>query len=385
MKRLALFCDGTWNDMEGENLTNVALLSTAAKTEAGGVPQVSQYFPGVGVEKNRNTGGIWGEGLDEKIREAYAWLCQNYEVGDDVFIFGFSRGAYTARSLVGLMRTCGIVAVEHGDLSREAMRVYRKRSGTADDRAAADFRKAYACACVDPDLITLRRTDEEAEQRRMLRVRYLGVWDTVGALGVPERVPLSKHINKKYRFHDLDLSRHVEFARHALAIDETRRAFEPTPWTEASIQRINALHRAIRVEQDWFPGDHGSVGGGGTFRQLSDAALLWIAEGAETAGLELLRDEAGQLMRRRPDGSIGPAAPHVDPVHGPLKNSEKDNWIMKLRGLGPRAPGPAVPADVSHAALKRIRHAPDYVSGLDRDTGWRRKTLGAVLKVLRKF
>ncbi|MBX9745409.1 MAG: DUF2235 domain-containing protein, partial [Hyphomonadaceae bacterium] len=221
MKRIALFCDGTWNDDRDPNPTNVYLLSQsiAAHDDAGNEQRV-EYFSGVGTEDGTAVrGGAWGVGLDRIVKQVYAKLCELYDVGDQIYVFGFSRGAYTARSVCGLMRTAGIVGREHLDKIDEAMRIYRRRDPRrADHDHAQTFRAQYAVASVDPDLLNVRRSDAPDAPSRMLRIQYLGVWDTVGALGVPERIPLSAVFNRRHRFHDCDLSRSVEWARHALAI-----------------------------------------------------------------------------------------------------------------------------------------------------------------------
>ncbi|MGE0830890.1 MAG: DUF2235 domain-containing protein, partial [Hyphomonadaceae bacterium] len=143
-----------------------------------------------------------------------------------------------------------------------------------------------------------------------LRIRFVGVWDTVGALGIPGN--LSFLSRKKYEFHDTALSRAVQYARHAVAIDERRNSFKPTLWSNlAEINRASlAAGHAPRVRQAWFPGDHGCVGGGGVSRALSNCALLWVLEGAEEAGLKLSRE---------PGSVVSACLADVDPIHGPLQ------------------------------------------------------------------
>lgn len=371
-KRIALFCDGTWNDAADPNPTNVYLLSQSVAE----IPdqQISRYFQGVGTDGNRISGGAWGRGLDLIVLDVYRWLCENYEIGDQIYIFGFSRGAYTARSVVGMLRTAGVLKREHINRADEAMQIYRRREGgRADNVRATAFRAQYAACSVDPNLLIVRPQDARGREERMLRVRYLGVWDTVGALGVPERIPFASIINRQHRFHDCELSSCVEYARHALAIDETRNAFEPSPWTEESINRINNIHREIRVEQDWFPGDHGSVGGGGEIRHLSNAALLWVKEGAERAGL-VFDDRNGHLAN---------AAANTDPVNGELSNSRRSNWMMNLRGQGPRTQGrPARLSDVSEGALRRMRENAGYLGDSSQRTQWRRTTLTGIMRAV---
>ncbi len=377
MKRIALFCDGTWSELDGKRPpTNVELLYESVAPSDGDVTQIAEYLNGVGAEKNKITGGIWGKGLDEKILEAYIRLCKHYEIGDEVYVFGFSRGAYTARSLVGMLRKCGILRREeieqHAD---EAIRLYRNRSaGGPDSSAAQAFRNAYSLCFADNSLVDLPDSMARPEDlARMLRVRYLGIWDTVGALGIPETIPFSAWINKKHRFHDLALSRTVQWARHAMAIDETRNSFEPSPWSQESLIAINSMHREYRVEQDWFPGDHASVGGGNEERRLADGALLWVAEGAERAGLKL-NDQQGHLARARAN---------YDPVNAPLRNRSGGEWMTNLRGQAPRTQAkPQRLIDISEGAVRRMREDPAYVAGGSQEVRWRRATLANIVRVL---
>lgn len=374
MKRIALFCDGTWNDAADPNPTNVYLLSQSVAPSDGATAQIAEYFQGVGTDGNRISGGAWGRGLDQIVLQVYRKLCEHYEVGDQIFIFGFSRGAYTARSVCGMLRSAGVLRREHIGRAEEAMQIYRRRDGGGVDNVRATaFRAQYAASSVDPNMLIARPGDVRGQPERMLRIRYLGVWDTVGALGVPERIPFSSLINRRHRFHDCDLSTCVEYARHALAIDETRTAFEPSPWSQESINEINNIHREIRVEQDWFPGDHGSVGGGGEIRALSSGAMLWIAEGAERAGL-VFDDHSGHIARARTE---------YDPIGGELSNSRRSNWMMNLRGQGPRTNGaPMRTCDVSEGTIRRIRESPTYLGDSSERTQWRRRTLTRLLRVL---
>jgi uncharacterized protein (DUF2235 family) len=426
MKNIAVFCDGTWNTPESK--TNVFRLYKATRTRDAGqceyvlgpgdVAQVSNYFWGVGTDEENDIGwwdkmtfGAFGKGLDGILYRAYKWVCQVYEPGDRIFVFGFSRGAYTARSLIGLMRTCGIIDADkestaNDALIDQAMDLYRKRDKQdgADFKRAVEFRSANACAWVDDKLTgwTKEKLGRELNPRGMLRFRYLGIWDTVGALGIPEKIPLSKHVNTKYRFHDCALSSTVEFARHAVAIDEYRHAFEPTLWTRDSMAAINNLHRNNRdepwprVEQDWFPGDHGSVGGGGDIDDLCDAALVWVAEGARNAGL-LLDWREGQTLSRLATRTAT-YDPLQGPVKGPIRNvSGEPAWYKKLafelRGLGGRtnldennACTLRHPADLSDGALARIRDNKEYLdpsvgnAEARRQVGYRKRTLAAVLR-----
>lgn len=244
MKRLILTCDGTWNraDQESNGVpcpSNVVKLAyRIAKRDAQGVSQVVSYDQGVGTGNflDRLTGGAFGQGLDDNILDGYRFLIGNYEPGDEVFVFGFSRGAFTARSLCGMLRKCGVLKRSAIGRYREAVNLYRSGLVRPDDRGPLEFRKAFSVC--------------GAEE---LPITFLGVWDTVGALGIPV-AGLRRLTADKYLFHDTELSGTVKNAAHALAIDEYRGAFQPTLWRWKPKE-------GQRVTQTWFAGAHSDVGG----------------------------------------------------------------------------------------------------------------------------
>ena len=311
MKRIAIFCDGTWNRADAPHATNVVKLSQAMSfVDDKGVFQQMSYIQGVGTGRgtgkfaklvDRFGGSAFGWGLTQNIEEAYRGLAFSYQPGDEIYIFGFSRGAYTARSLAGLIRSSGIPPRTRIDKIPAAIARYRSGAdGThPNDPASFEFRRD-----MNADVVT---SAEEAAWRRekgltegvMLNIAYVGVWDTVGALGVPGHLGmLAKVFNQKYRFHDAALSRSVRAARHAVAIDERRRTFPPTLWDNLDTLNGETTGNERPYRQLWFPGNHGSVGGGGDIVGLSDDALVWIAEGAQGMGLkfeqELLDWHRGQ-------------------------------------------------------------------------------------------
>lgn len=267
MKRLVLSFDGTWNtpnDDGGEDNaeTNVCRLHKAVlPQDAGGVPQKAWYDNGVGTEwYNRLAGGITGVGLSSNIRQGYQYLAENYEDGDEIFLFGFSRGAYTARSLVGLIRNCGILKEPDDKLTQEAYQIYRTRDDGADSEHARAFRREFA-------------------RPGTIEIKFLGAWDTVGALGLPLQ-SFSFFSRPFYEFHDTKLSSIVKNAFQALAIDEHRREYEATLWDPS--ERPNQ-----RLEQAWFPGAHSNIGGGYSNDVLADVALAWMMERVEDCDLAL--------------------------------------------------------------------------------------------------
>ncbi|NIH80082.1 DUF2235 domain-containing protein [Amycolatopsis viridis] len=280
-KRLVICCDGTWNTPDQPAPTNVSRLALGvAPVDAAGREQRVYYHPGVGTRPGeRLWGGAFGFGLSRAVRDAYRFLVRTYRPGDELFLVGFSRGAYTARSLAGLLRNCGILRREHEDRIGEAYTLYRARGSATHPRSAAAelFRRSYS---------------------RETRIRFLGVWDTVGALGIPlSGLRLVNLVNRRWQFHDTELSSSVDAAFQALAIDERRPPFRPALWHP----RPGASGRL--VEQVWFSGVHSDVGGGYPDRALADISLQWMVERARAHGLVF---EPGAFAGADPD-PLGPA------------------------------------------------------------------------------
>jgi uncharacterized protein (DUF2235 family) len=259
MKRIVLCADGTWNSPESDALTHVMRLAQGlAATDAAGNKQVVFYDWGVGSDGDRVKGGLTGAGIDKNIMDCYRFLVHNYESGDALYIFGFSRGAYTARSLGGFIRNCGVLKRDCAARIPEAFELYRRRAKSSgpDAPAAKAFRSQYALA---------DRTE----------IEFVGVWDTVGALGIP--APFIGTLGEaRYLFHDAEPSSIVRHARHAVAIDENRQDFEPTLWTAKP---------GIDLKQVWFAGAHSDVGGGYRDRALGDCSALWMVREAQACGL----------------------------------------------------------------------------------------------------
>lgn len=298
MAVIAIFCDGTWSDRDSNDPTHVARLASAcAQTEN----QRVLYFAGVGAGTgmvsdlgrwlSKMGGGLFGWGLNRNIKTAYLELCRLYQPGDKIMIFGFSRGAYTARSLVGLIRKSGILASPTRQNLSRAFRLYRSRGASkAPDspRVWAQRRQLspdYATSAAD----VICRDDHSY----LVRIAYVGVWDTVGALGIPKSIlgRVGAMWNARYAFHDTSLSGLVEQARHAVALDERRVLFEPSLWdnldTGALGPGLNQGNRgaARYYQQKWFVGSHAVVGGSSGPQDLAFAPLLWVWRGASENGL----------------------------------------------------------------------------------------------------
>jgi uncharacterized protein (DUF2235 family) len=272
MKRIAIFCDGTWNTPDKQEngkhcQTNVVKMANALSPKSNdGIVQILYYDTGIGSEGDlmkRVFDGATGTGISENILQAYCFIINNYEPGDELFFFGFSRGAFTVRSLSGLIRNSGILKIENLNLVQRAYGIYHSRLPEHQPREieATLFRKTFAV--------------EETTQ-----IKFVGVWDTVGALGNP--LFLNGILSKRNQFHDTELSSRIINAFHALAIDEKRKNFEATLWHQQPDSKDQVL------EQVWFPGVHSDIGGGypETENGLSDIALQWMFERAESCNLK---------------------------------------------------------------------------------------------------
>lgn len=261
MARLIVCFDGTWNTPDkGDNPTNVVKILRAIRNRGGETPQVTFYDKGVGTggALDRIVGGAAGEGLTINMIDGYRFLANNYVENDEIYIFGFSRGAYTARSLVGFIGLAGLFSSLHlgGDLER-AIEIYRNTSLSSNEK-----RKRIA--------------NLEVARSENVRIRCIGVWDTVGSLGIPGDLG-RRLVAKRYYFHDVQLTDQVDVALHAVSIDEKRSAFAPTLWVGRSggaSSNAPASHKI--VEQVWFPGVHSNVGGSYDDAGLSDVALDWM-------------------------------------------------------------------------------------------------------------
>jgi uncharacterized protein (DUF2235 family) len=391
MKRIAVLCDGTWKDPDDVDhgfsaVTNIVKIARALSPKGkDGAPQIAIYDAGVGTGTNptqldlttrpelswlrgslsgfqqklqkwqgamdRVLGGALGVGLSHNIEDTYLRLVEEWDPGDELFLFGFSRGAYTVRSLAGLIYNCGILRKDQGDRFGEAFRIYKSEASkdAPGGSNAEDFLARYS--------------------RRVERIRFIGVFDTVGSLGVPDVVFRKSHlpdsqrqeIERFYSFHDVTLSPIIENAFHALAIDERRDPFKPTLW-----QLPAGDAKPSRLRQVWFTGVHSDVGGGYAdprlrvaagdaasalklqFQRirsalsatdstsaaippygLSDITLNWMATRARECGLDLNFAGAGLAIEPRPLARLNDSyrIPYkaVPPYSRPLFAMERTN------------------------------------------------------------
>jgi len=261
LRNLILAFDGTWdlpdNDLtDGDQNTHVARLVRELKNVDSPIEQTVFYQAGVGTHPfDQIRGGLFGWGLSDKIFSGYRWLVDYFQKGDRIYLVGYSRGAFAARSLSGLLDRVGLLSQQHSERIEEAYALYRR----GDSRLQNAFSQRYS---------------------RRVSIEAVAVWDTVGSLGIP--LKSFQGLNHRlWSFHDTRLAKSVKSGFHAIAIDEHRPDFKPTLW---SPQRGYDQ----QYEQRWFAGSHADVGGGNGLTPLSELSYRWICERLSHKGLTLV-------------------------------------------------------------------------------------------------
>lgn len=332
-KRIAFCADGTW-DNSGKN-TNVYQIFKAMRTTAEQVPYYDDGVGANGLPLEKFTGGAFGTGLFQKIKDGYTKIAQVYEQGDEVFLFGFSRGAYTARCLAGMIAICGLPTANFtNEVVETAFQAYRNK----DQRATLLAQLNKTCNLFNAKL------------------SMVGVWDTVGSLGIPAIFggvsPLV------YGFLDTSLHPNVLHAYHALAIDERRAEFPATLWTTAAPGQT--------LEQVWFSGVHSDIGGSypddpdGT--ALSDLTLGWMMDKAAALGMEFDPAVAANF-----------ALP-MDPKHA--LDAKHESW--NLLWAFPKKRSIDAESTISNSVFVRSEHDSSYrpenltFAGADPDPGYQK-------------
>jgi len=272
-KNILIFSDGTCNDTDQGYPTNVHKLYRMVVRRSS--KQIAFYDPGVGTNVNRISGAAFGVGLSKNIREGYDFVVDYYQPGDSIYLFGFSRGAYTARSLAGMIHKSGILKRQHRNQVDEAFKVYKERNNADEVR---QFLQNYCWSAAD-------------NAGKPPGVYFVGVWDTVSALGFPFAPirSLNPFSRRWHGFHDAKLHEDVSFGYQALSIDDQRKVFHPEIWDSSEVE-------GQVVEQVWFAGVHSNVGGGYRRSGLSDVTLQWMLNKAVDAGLVLWKDHDRRVL-----------------------------------------------------------------------------------------
>jgi len=269
-KKIILLSDGTGNSAGSRNRTNVWRLYDTLDVHRD--DQIAFYDDGVGSQEFvlfKILGGAFGYGLKSNVRELYKTLCRSYEKGDKIYLFGFSRGAFTVRVLAGMIAYCGLETGESDDKNLD--KIARKNYNA--------FRSQFHQTPFSWLYRKIRGLSEQSEANEHPDIQFIGVWDTVDAYGLPidELSVLWDKIIFPIRFPDRNLSQKIKHACHAVSVDDERLTFHPLLWDEAG-------ERKDRIEQVWFPGVHADIGGGYPQDNLSMVSLDWMISRIEHSG-----------------------------------------------------------------------------------------------------
>ena len=335
-KNIVVFSDGTGQEGGKGYNTNVYKLFNMVEDRTN--MQISFYDRGLGTGWQKITGNIGGMGISKNIRECYEFIFENYQAGDNIFLFGFSRGATTVRSLSAFIHMFGILPKSRPELIKQAYKIYKESDETKRNNLARDFVSRH--------------------HNQWCKIKFLGVWDTVDALGVPFKkldffvdwIPLFRH-----KYHNLKLSESVEHARQALAIDDERLTFHPKIW-DKDLEDYQAM------KQVWFAGMHTDVGGGYKEQELSDIPLTWMVMEAKECGLRIYPKNKINIIQNC-DGTM----------HDSRKGFPKSLFRKKIRSWNSDTHGkPVVHVSVKLRKLnKQNEVSPAYapwILNLDYDT-----------------
>ncbi|KAI9810072.1 MAG: hypothetical protein M1827_006683 [Pycnora praestabilis] len=288
---MIIACDGTWMDsdngyVKGSILTgsvngklqvpsNVTRICRAINPESNdGTPQIVYYQAGVGTGPSawdKLIGGGTGMGLSENIREAYAFLAANYNPGDEIFLIGFSRGAFTARSIAGLIGSIGLLTRNGMEDFYEIFKDYENNQNPKYEPEFPDIPYPNKTNVMDPEYAA--ELQKRSLSRLNIPIKAVGVWETVGSLGIPSIGWLEKMgmpaSTKEYSFYNTNIDNHIENAFQALALDERRGPFSPAVWEKPDGCTTN-------LKQVWFPGVHSNIGGGYADTEMANITLAWM-------------------------------------------------------------------------------------------------------------
>jgi uncharacterized protein (DUF2235 family) len=384
-KSIILFSDGTGNSSAKLFKTNVWRMYEAVDlgpSAEGKRDQISYYDDGVGTSSFKPLtvlGGAFGWGLQRNVLDIYRYACRNYRDGDDIYAFGFSRGAFTARLVVALIASEGLVrSASEAELDRKSRKAYRNfRAAFLPRRLQWPTRLLRSVrGVIDGWLGRLKnREPYDPADNCWPKIRFVGVWDTVAAYGGPITEITRAIDNWLYPLSmpNYQLNEHVQCARHALALDDERDAFHPLLWDELHEQELidKGKVKPRRLEQVWFTGMHADVGGGYPDESLSYVSLLWMMEEAENAGLRTLKVVKDRIVALA--SSYGPIhdsragvsayyryqprkiAAWLDPVD-PRMRSLRDPAITDKRG---RSRGLLRSVNVHESVINRIATGTD--------------------------
>lgn len=392
-ENIVICSDGTGNRGGKTRGTNVWRIFNTVDRHNDFIKQITHYDDGVGTDDlrwMRLIGGAFGLGLSRNILSAYAFLAMNYELGDQIFLFGFSRGAYTVRSLAGMINRCGLLKREEViNAGRQRKKVLKRildayRSAKTVDTSKSKT-EAEKAACVRKAL----EIGDLCFHSDSVPIHFIGVWDTVDAVGVPfDEIKLVDAIwrrvckKRRWGFHDRKLGPHVHHAYQALALDDERKTFHPLIWEHpntCSDHNTDCAENGPKkpiIEQVWFAGVHSNVGGGYPKDSMSLVSLDWMMGKAEACGLKFT-DEVRNEYQRDADvhgrlydsrtglGAFYRYAPRnlYERPENPLPDNEKFLKVLlhTLGRLFKRKKMEPLPTPTIHGSVfERIQRGTDY-------------------------
>ena len=282
--------------------------------------QIAYYDPGLGTDWKKVTGAVVGRGFSKNILDCYRFLFDHFEAGDQIFLFGFSRGAATVRSLSAFIHLFGVLPKSRADLIDKAFTIYKIKDPAK--------RKEKAKVFIDK------------HHTMWSKIKFLGVWDTVAALGLPVKfVSVAMDRIFAHKFHNFKLSESVEFARQALSIDEERKTFQPVLWENMDIDD--------KMKQVWFCGVHTDVGGGYKEDALSNISLKWMINEAVSKKLIIYKKSKEYKILMDSDANINGI------MHNEQKGFPGNLFKRKAREWNKETHGEPC---VHHTVLKRTKN-----------------------------
>ncbi len=291
------------------------------------IPQIVFYDKGIGTGGISDTifGGIFGLGFKNKVLTCYNFIAENYEEGDEVYLFGFSRGAFTVRVLSALIAECGLLTKADVYYAPEAYELFKLQAVEGREKLIKDFREGYSEKEKKP--IYARRN----EPCRSVQIHFLGVWDTVpafGLLGFLGRTggKLGRHL----RMNNFTLSKNVKYAYHALGLDEDRRAFDPLLWNSPPKYEVRNKKKHINkvMEQRWFIGVHTTIGGGFERDELSYITFDWMINNTKKCGLKFNKEKFEDRKDEKKKTYIEFFTPNPDTYKAPKKSNSR--WMPPI-------------------------------------------------------
>lgn len=358
-KRIVVCSDGTGNTAIKGRGTNVFKLFEAVDLDShrfdpSVTPQIAIYDDGVGTEDFKPLkilGGATGWGLSRNVKHLYAELARVYDPGDEIYMFGFSRGAFTVRTLVGLIGTCGLI--DPREVRPRTARAFHKTVRKAYDAYRACYQPLLKQLFVKPSNKKAVRFKKKYSYPEDARIRFVGVWDTVDAVGLPFHLgDLLNATIHRFKFPDLHLSWIVDRACHALAIDDERQTFHPLLWKETP-------EDAGRVSQVWFAGAHSNVGGGYPKQGMSFVALDWMLEEASQAGRPL--NQHGLRLNKSERDWFREHASVDDKLYDPRAGAGVF-YRWRIRDIEAICKANGVKPKIHVSVLERIAHGTDDYS-----------------------